>query len=206
MKNFAFYIFLFLLTVQSAFAQNDLFVENTDESIENTDSWEAEISPLTHHIDILNRIYGDAFRSEHIHNIPAGYPLRKQIDITSLYGLRNHPVHGVWKFHKGIDLKGDIGEIAIATGDGKVIETGFKTDLGNYVKIQHKYGFETIYGHLSVIKSKKGAIVCKDQIIGLVGATGTVTGPHLHYTMKKNGEYIDPFDFIFMDFKDDLGR
>ena len=70
-----------------------------------------------------------------------------------------------------------------------------------YIKIKHCYGFESIYGHLSKISVKKGQFVKRSQIIGEVGATGTVTGPHLHYTLKKNNHYIDPFDFLFMDYE-----
>jgi murein DD-endopeptidase MepM/ murein hydrolase activator NlpD len=105
------------------------------------------------------------------------------------------------KFHRGIDLQGIDGEQVIASGNGKVIDTGFREDLGNFIKIKHKYGFESVYGHLSKIKIKKGQLVTKGQVIGRVGSTGKVTGPHLHYTLKKNETYLDPFDFLFMSFE-----
>lgn len=194
-------LLLFLSTVSNiGFSQFQL-ASYTSTAKTEEDFWETELSPLTNLIEILNFIHNDPFRSEHIQNIPAGYPLKQEININSFYGIRRHPVHQVIKFHRGIDLKGNTGEAAIATGNGMVIETGFKQDIGNYIKIKHKYGFETIYGHLSKVKVKKGDIVVKLQIIGLVGATGTVTGPHLHYTVKKNNLYLDPFDFLFMEFK-----
>lgn len=196
-------LFIVLLSISSTlvFAQPQLVSYNESLNSVEEDFWETELSPLTNLIDILNFIQADPFRSERIQNIPAGYPLKQEININSFYGVRRHPVHQVIKFHRGIDLKGNTGEIAIATGDGIVFETGFKEDIGNYIKIRHKYGFETIYGHLNKIKVKKGQKVVKSQIIGLVGATGTVTGPHLHYTIKKNNLYLDPFDFLFMEFK-----
>lgn len=194
-------IFLLSISYNFVFSQPQLVAYNDSPKIEEADFWETELSPLTNLIDILNFIQADPFRSEHIQDIPAGYPLKQEININSFYGVRRHPVHQVIKFHRGIDLKGNTGEIAIATGDGIVFETGFKEDIGNYIKIRHKYGFETIYGHLNKIKVKKGQKVVKSQIIGLVGATGTVTGPHLHYTIKKNNLYLDPFDFLFMEFK-----
>lgn len=209
MKKIVLFIYLGITVNLVAFSQNDLLALNSTkttfekEDENDEDYWETELSPLTHHIEILNFIYRDPYKIHYSNFIPAGYPLRKEIDITSFYGARNHPVHHVMKFHRGIDLKGSTGEVAIATGDGVVIDAGFRTDLGNFVKIKHKYGFETIYGHLSAIKVKKGTKICKNQIVGLVGATGTVTGPHLHYTLKKNGEYMDPFDFLFMDFKEE---
>lgn len=193
-------LFLLLLHSTFAFAQNSVPPTLKEVEIED-DYWEAELTPLTNMTDILNYIHHDPFKANFIHAVPAGYPLLKEIDINSFYGARLHPVHGVFKFHRGIDLKGATGEVAIATGDGIVLETGEKVDLGKYIKIKHKYGFESIYGHLSVIKVKKGDKIVKSQVIGKVGATGTVTGPHLHYTLKKNEQYIDPFDFLFMEFE-----
>lgn len=78
-------------------------------------------------------------------------------------------MHGVVKFHRGIDLKGTKGEKVIASGNGKVISSGYKTDLGNFIKIQHKYGFESTYGHLSIVKVKVGQSIVKNQVIGKVG-------------------------------------
>ena len=167
------------------------------------DYWETELSPLRELNSIVRYIFQDPFNYLFIDNIPGGNPLERDISVNSHYGTRVHPIHGVYKFHRGIDLQGTLGEAVVASGHGKVIATGFKADLGNYIKIQHKYGFESIYGHLSKISIKKGQIVKKYQRIGLVGATGKVTGPHLHYTLKKNETYLDPFDFLYMNFKEE---
>ncbi|WP_156511020.1 MULTISPECIES: M23 family metallopeptidase [Emticicia] len=185
-------IILLLIFQSSLFAQNILPQE---------DYWETQLTPLIEVNDMLRLIYNDPFKETFLNAIPAGYPMNKSVNINSFYGVRNHPIHKVLLFHRGIDLKGATGEKAIATGDGDVIEVGFKTDLGNYIKIKHCYGFESIYGHLNKILVKKGHHVKRMQIIGEVGATGTVSGPHLHYTLKKNNQYIDPFDFLFMDFE-----
>jgi murein DD-endopeptidase MepM/ murein hydrolase activator NlpD len=190
------FVLLILGISVSGFSQD---VASNNAAIE--DYWETELTPLVEVNDMLRHIYNDPFKEQFIHAIPAGYPLKKDVDINSFYGYRNHPVHKVMIFHRGIDLKGTTGEKAIATGDGDVLETGFKTDLGNYIKIKHCYGFESIYGHLNKISVKKGQHVKRSQVIGEVGATGTVTGPHLHYTLKKNNRYIDPFDFLFMNFQ-----
>lgn len=195
--------FVFVLGISfSGFSQNIVLNQDNNED----DYWETQLTPLVEVNDILRHIYSDPFKEDFIDAIPAGYPLNKEVNINSFYGFRNHPVHHVSIFHRGIDLKGATGEKAIATGDGDVYEVGFKTDLGNYIKIKHCYGFESIYGHLSKISVKKGQHLTRGQVIGEVGATGTVTGPHLHYTLKKNNQYIDPFDFLFMDFnKDKIG-
>lgn len=189
--------FVFVLGISfSGFSQSIVLNQDSNEG----DYWETQLTPLVEVNDILRHIYTDPFKENFINAIPAGYPLNKEVNINSFYGYRNHPVHHVSIFHRGIDLKGATGEKAIATGDGDVYEVGFKTDLGNYIKIKHCYGFESIYGHLNKISVKKGQHVKRNQVIGEVGATGTVTGPHLHYTLKKNNQYIDPFDFLFMDF------
>jgi murein DD-endopeptidase MepM/ murein hydrolase activator NlpD len=165
------------------------------------DYWEAELSPVSNLEEIVRYIHHDPFKTYFISNIPAGNPLLREISVNSFYGARNHPVHGVVKFHRGIDLKGTKGEKVIASGNGKVISSGYKSDLGNFIKIQHKYGFESTYGHLSSVKVKVGQSIVKNQVIGKVGSSGKVTGPHLHYTLKKNEAFLDPFDFIFMNFQ-----
>ncbi|MCD8539840.1 MAG: M23 family metallopeptidase [Leadbetterella sp.] len=167
------------------------------------DYWEKELSPMTDLGEVVNYIHNDPFKHLFIHLIPAGNPLEREIEVNSFYGARKHPVHKVLKFHRGIDLEGKTGEYVISSGNGVVSEAGFQEDLGYFVKIRHKYGFESIYGHLSRISVKKGQEVHKNNRIGKVGASGKVTGPHLHYTLKKNGEYLDPFDFLFMKFEEE---
>jgi murein DD-endopeptidase MepM/ murein hydrolase activator NlpD len=163
--------------------------------------WQHELSPLTDLYEIVNYIHRDPFNAYFIKEIPAGNPLKREIGVNSFYGARNHPIHKVQKFHAGIDLKGRAGEEVVSSGNGLVVDLGTHPNLGKFVKIKHQYGFESIYGHLSKINVKKGQKVAKDQLIGLVGATGKVTGPHLHYTLKKNQTYLDPFDFLFMNFE-----
>jgi murein DD-endopeptidase MepM/ murein hydrolase activator NlpD len=169
------------------------------ESVE--DYWEKELSPLEDLVSVVSYINTDPLNYLFVKNIPCSNPLKRQIDVNSHYGVRMHPVHGVMKFHRGIDLKGYQGEQVIASGNGQVVAAGFLADLGYYIKIKHKYGFESLYGHLSQIHVKKGQKIKKGELIGLVGATGKVTGPHLHYTLKKNNTYLDPFEFLYMDFK-----
>lgn len=168
------------------------------------DYWEEELSPMTDLGELVSYIHNDPFKNQFICHIPAGNPLEREIEVNSFYGARKHPIHKVLKFHRGIDLEGRTGEHVVSSGNGVVSEAGFQEDLGYFVKIRHKYGFESVYGHLSKITVKKGQQVQKNTRIGKVGATGRVTGPHLHYTLKKNGEYLDPFDFLFMKFEEEL--
>lgn len=166
------------------------------------DYWEKELSAMTDLTEVVSYIHNDPFKNLFIRHIPAGNPLEREIEVNSFYGARKHPIHKVLKFHRGIDLEGSTGEYVVSSGDGVVAETGFQPDLGYFVKVRHKYGFESLYGHLSKIIVKKGQEIQKNTRIGKVGATGKVTGPHLHYTLKKNGEYLDPFDFLFMKFEE----
>lgn len=168
------------------------------------DYWEKELSPMTDLNQVVSYIHNDPFRDLFIHHIPAGNPLEREVEVNSFYGARKHPLHKVLKFHRGIDLEGKTGEFVVSSGNGVVLETDFQDDLGYFVKIRHKYGFESIYGHLSKIMVKKGQEVQKNARIGKVGASGRVTGPHLHYTLKKNGDYLDPFDFLFMKFEEEV--
>jgi len=192
--------YLFFLMVFSQLAKAQLSAKS-DSALVLEDYWEIELSPIIDLNEIVNYVHNDPFNFLFANNIPGGNPLAREISVNSFYGTRKHPVHHVLKFHRGIDLQGVSGEQVIASGNGKVIDAGFREDLGNFIKIKHKYGFESIYGHLSKISVKKGQVVIKGQNIGKVGSTGKVTGPHLHYTLKKNETYLDPFDFLFMTFE-----
>jgi murein DD-endopeptidase MepM/ murein hydrolase activator NlpD len=192
--------FLFFLMVFSQLAKAQLSTK-PDSALVLDDYWEIELSPIVDLNEIVNYVHNDPFNFLFANNIPGGNPLAREISVNSFYGTRKHPIHHVLKFHRGIDLQGVSGEQVIASGNGKVIEAGFREDIGNFIKIKHKYGFESIYGHLSKISVKKGQVVIKGQNIGKVGSTGKVTGPHLHYTLKKNETYLDPFDFLFMTFE-----
>jgi murein DD-endopeptidase MepM/ murein hydrolase activator NlpD len=128
----------------------------------------------------LQEINGDLF----IWPIP-GY-------ITSLYGYRNSPFTGVRQFHSGLDIGAGMGYPIKAAMSGRVIIAGWDDTFGNYVVISHHSGYRTLYGHMSVIRVKSGEFVSTGQRIGDVGSTGLSTGPHLHFTVYKNGVTVNP--------------
>jgi murein DD-endopeptidase MepM/ murein hydrolase activator NlpD len=118
--------------------------------------------------------------------------------ISDFYSLnRFHPILHKILPHYGIDLVAKEGKPVYAVMDGSISELGYNSIIGNYVKIRHINGFETIYGHLQKIKTnlKQGDNVAKKDVIGLVGHTGLATGAHLHFGVKKNGADINPIDF-----------
>jgi hypothetical protein len=117
--------------------------------------------------------------------------------ITSGFGLRRHPIFGILKYHEGVDLKQKYGASVRAAADGKVIYAGWAEGYGNLIILKHTKGYTTYYGHLSRIRVKIGQRVYKGQVIGNVGTTGWVTGPHLHFEVRKNGIPINPKKVLF---------
>jgi murein DD-endopeptidase MepM/ murein hydrolase activator NlpD len=112
---------------------------------------------------------------------------------------RLHPVRKVWRPHYGVDYAAPIGTPVRATADGSVIYAGRDGANGRMVRIRHKNGYETFYLHLRHYGKgiKRGMSVPSGQIIGYVGASGEVTGPHLDYRIKHRGRYINPLAYRF---------
>jgi murein DD-endopeptidase MepM/ murein hydrolase activator NlpD len=120
--------------------------------------------------------------------------------IASGFGVRVHPIYRIAKMHTGLDFTADVGTEIYATGNGVVslVENKF-SGYGYHVMINHGYGYETLYGHMSKILVRPGEHVTRGQVIGYVGNTGTSTGPHLHYEVVKNGEKVDPAFYFYSD-------
>ena len=112
-----------------------------------------------------------------------------------------HPIYGTPQWHHGQDFNTPYGTEVFATGSGKVIEAGHSTGgFGNYVVIDHGYGFQTTYGHLSSISVSKGNDIKRGDLVGLSGSSGSSTGPHLHYQIELFGRIENPLYY----FNDDL--
>ena len=123
--------------------------------------------------------------------------LKRKVTHMSGFGMRIHPVHKVRKMHAGIDFTAPKGTPIQATGNGVVIKVEKKrTGYGTSVIVDHGYGYETLYGHMSEVDVKVGERVSKGQKIGLVGSTGTSTAPHCHYEVRINGQTVNPIDFV----------
>lgn len=117
--------------------------------------------------------------------------------ITSPYGYRIDPVGGiVGDFHLGLDIAGSIGDPVYAAQGGKVIRASWFSTYGNCVDIQHPSGLITRYAHLSAYHVSVGDTVTQGQVIADIGATGNVTGPHLHFETIVNGQTVDPQSFF----------
>ncbi|GAB1432292.1 hypothetical protein MASR2M29_09170 [Spirochaetota bacterium] len=133
---------------------------------------------------VLREISGDLFL----------WPIRGYI--TSWYGWRNDPFTGSRSFHTGIDIGAARGTPIKAAMEGTVSATGYSTVSGNYVVIRHHSGYSSMYAHLDRIDVKAGARVSQASVIGIVGSTGYSTGPHLHFTVSKNGITMNPMTVL----------
>lgn len=118
--------------------------------------------------------------------------------MTSPYGYRVHPISGVTRLHNGVDLAAVTGTPIFASKSGVVTTAciGWGNGYGNHVVINHGDGFSTLYAHQSALNVYEGQIVSQGDVIGYVGSTGNSTGPHLHFTVFKNGETINPMSCI----------
>lgn len=116
--------------------------------------------------------------------------------LSSSMGNRADPLTGERDFHPGLDISADKGDPVYATADGKVSSAAMAGNYGNLVIIDHGYGIETRYGHLSAFKVRDGQAVKRGDLLGLVGATGRTTGSHLHYEVRANGRILNPLQLL----------
>lgn len=124
------------------------------------------------------------------------FPLATYTRISDEYGWRIHPTLGVEQFHNGVDFAAPKGTAIYAAYDGKVVAASYSSTMGNYVMIDHGDGLYTIYMHASALYVSKGDIVTRGETIAAVGSTGRTTGNHLHFSVRKNGEYVSPWNYI----------
>jgi murein DD-endopeptidase MepM/ murein hydrolase activator NlpD len=132
----------------------------------------------------LNRVLGKLFI----------YPTRGRV--TSRFGERVDPFTGVKRFHNGVDIANAAGTTVVAAMSGRVAMLGFNPNFGKYLIVTHPEGFQTLYGHLDSFNVSKGQRVKQGQLIAKMGNTGYSTGSHLHFSVFKKGEPVDPFKFL----------
>lgn len=128
-------------------------------------------------------------------SIPSRSPLQA-MTLTSGFGMRNHPVLGGRRNHKGIDLAAPSGTPVYAPADGVIARADWFSSYGNYIQIEHGGELQTRYGHLSGFAVQAGQRVHKGDLIGYVGSTGRSTGPHLHYEVRVADVAVDPTPYL----------
>jgi len=124
------------------------------------------------------------------------WPLSGYSSISSSFGYRVHPITGAQNFHSGIDIPAPAGTPVMAAASGTVIATSYDSSMGNYVIISHGNGISTVYMHNSVVYVSAGQTVSQGQTISGVGTTGSSTGNHLHFSVKVNGSYVSPLNYV----------
>ena len=124
------------------------------------------------------------------------WPCPSYTRISSEYGWRIHPTLGVNKYHNGVDMAAPKGTNILAAFSGEVVAATYNSTMGNYVLMNHGNGYYTIYMHASKLCVTPGEIVVEGEKIAEVGSTGRSTGPHLHFGVRKNGEYVNPMDYL----------
>ena len=179
------------------FDYSDLVIETTE-----------RLDKITKRIVVQSKSYDEVVelaknKEEMLASVPAIQPIsNKDLKrVASGWGWRFHPVYKIRKFHYGIDFTSPTGTEIYATGDGVVtnIKNSGRRGYGKHVRVDHGFGYETLYAHMSKFNVKKGDKVKRGDVIGYVGNTGTSTGPHLHYEVWKEGKKVDPKNYFFKD-------
>lgn len=165
------------------------------------DSLEQRLYAQSVSLDEIYKMAGT--KEQRMATMPAIMPIRKsQCKIVSGFGMRYHPILHYRRMHTGIDLTAQPGTPVYATGNGTVQLAGRGGNMGGYgvaVLLNHGYGFQTLYGHLSEVTVTPGQRVRRGDMIGKVGRTGLASGYHLHYEVIQNGNKVNPVYFFFND-------
>jgi murein DD-endopeptidase MepM/ murein hydrolase activator NlpD len=132
----------------------------------------------------LNRVFGRLFV----------YPTVGRV--TSRFGIRNDPITGLRRFHNGVDLANGVGTPVLAAMSGRVAMLGYNANFGKYIILSHPEGYQTLYGHLQEFLVKRGQRVSQGAVIAHMGNTGYSTGSHLHFSIFRRGEPVDPFKYL----------
>jgi len=151
--------------------------------------------------DSFNTIFNKIKSNEKMYrHIPSISPVKGYIG--SRYGYRTDPIDGKRRMHSGLDFPVNLNTDVVATGDGVVIKAQYDSGWGRYIKIDHGYGYETVYAHLWKINVKKGQKVKRGDKIGKSGNSGRAAGFHLHYEVHKNNKTVDPLNYFFTGYID----
>lgn len=128
---------------------------------------------------------------------PQGKPMAGSLTVSSEFGLRPSPFGGLdYEIHEGIDFTGPVGKPVLATADGTVLQAEYDSGYGNHVKLDHGYGYTTLYAHLSRTVVQPGDWVKRGNVVGYLGNTGRSSGPHLHYGIYRQGQSVNPRHYL----------
>ena len=157
------------------------------------DEYNSQINSIETEIKSLAKItnFGEDYSGG-----PMQWPIAGHYKITSNYGMRVHPITGVYKLHTGVDISASIGTEFTAIANGIVVKAGYNSAYGNMVIIDHGGGVQTLYAHGSEIVATLGQVVNAGDVVLKVGSTGYSTGPHAHFEVRVNGNPMNPLDYV----------
>ena len=198
---------------QAGVGGSDRYRALREEKIEREDlviSTFDNIDKLRKQMYIQTKSYDDILqmaknKSAMLASIPSIQPIpNKDLKrLASGYGMRMHPILKYRRMHAGCDFSAPQGTPILATGDGKVTRALFYSTSGNMVTIDHGYGYETKYLHMSKFAVKEGQTVKRGDIIGYVGNTGLSKAPHCHYEVWKDNDHVNPVNYFYNDVNDE---
>lgn len=177
---------------------------NNNNNLQAISSVAATLQKLNSEVAVQQQSYDQIVRKyEHNKAFFAALPALKPMDgyySTREFGLRMHPVLGIFKTHTGLDIVNDVGTPVVASADGVVEMSGQSGGgYGTVVIIKHGYGYQSLYAHLSKVLVREGQRVKRGDLIAKSGKTGLVSGPHLHYEVRYNGVCQNPMNYFFDD-------
>ncbi|SMO78223.1 M23 family metallopeptidase [Fodinibius sediminis] len=183
------------------YSEFDMYSEGTAEILKQTAQ---NLEGLERSIDIQKSSFED-IKSAYNENqkkmahLPAIKPTGG--GIVSGFGKRYHPILKYRRQHDGLDFSASVGSKVFVTGDGVVKHAARKGTFGRLLIVDHDFGYETYYAHLSSFAKdiRPGTRVKRGQLIGYSGNTGLSSGPHLHYEVHLDGEAVDPLHYLFVD-------
>jgi murein DD-endopeptidase MepM/ murein hydrolase activator NlpD len=164
-----------------------------------------KIDNISRKLYVQSKSFDEVFRmakskEDMMIHLPAVLPMPKNRgQIISGFGMRFHPILKYRRMHTGIDIAAPKGTPIYATGDGVVLGAGRESGYGITCQINHGYGYQTLYGHLSKLNVRPGQKVKRGEIIGFVGSTGLSKAPHVHYEVILNGQKVNPVYFFYND-------
>lgn len=164
------------------------------------------IDKLSRQLYVQSKSYDDVFamakdKADMLASIPAIVPIARGNDrLISGFGPRIHPIYKTLRPHTGVDFAAPTGTPIYSTGNGVVTRAERnRHGYGIMVQVNHGYGYETIYAHMSKLNVRVGQQVVRGEIIGYVGSTGVSTAPHLHYEVIRHGVRVNPVHYFYND-------
>ncbi|MTI39345.1 M23 family metallopeptidase [Fulvivirga lutimaris] len=188
----------------------DLYRDILEEGLQNEElvvGTKRKIDKLKKQARIVNQSFDEIMKlaknnDELLKAIPAIQPVHNPnlTQLVSGFGNRINPFHKARVMHEGIDFAATRGSEVYATGNGKIkmvkINSELETGYGNYIEIDHGFGYISKYAHLGKVNLKVGDVVTRGMVIGQVGSSGGSTAPHVHYEIIKDGVKLDPINYI----------